>query len=415
MDKIRNITKSKYFKLAIYGIGILLILIFIITTIINGKKTRTCNSLRNDIIASMDGYVEENNLLPKLNGTSVTLDISNGGKEFTMKKNKVTGTITYTNYNGEYVKTVNLNNAKYCTTEDFGKETDKYNENKNMKVNVYFNYNNVESFNSKWTDYIASADVSKEETNGVFLPLDEKDLPKIPSNAIITEYVTETKTYYSYRDKKWKWYKNDIKYSNYSSTQPYGYTNKDEATMTKSEPSEWSLNYPEVYDYRTISTKTGYQWYYMDKKEKVYWENGKYSIESPGKEYKKDNDTAAKMYSYTDKMWRWYNGDTKRGYSSLNSKKPSGYNYKDDTTLTYTSWSSFKDTSSLNSDNKSYREEQTDLRTRYLIKYDIYYEELLDKPVSLEELENILGKSYEEILNDKTLHVNVTFKFQPEA
>ena len=40
---------------------------------------------------------------------------------------------------------------------------------------------------------------------------------------------------------------------------------------------------------------------------------------------------------------------------------------------------------------------------------------MLDTPVSLEELENILGKSYEEIANDKSINVNVTFKFQTEA
>ena len=69
----------------------------------------------------------------------------------------------------------------------------------------------------------------------------------------------------------------------------------------------------------------------------------------------------------------------------------------------------------LTNENKSYREQRTDIRTRYLIKYDIHYENMLEQPVSLEELENILGKSYEEILNDKSINVNVTFKFQTEA
>ena len=91
-------------------------------------------------------------------------------------------------------------------------------------------------------------------------------------------YIRETKTYYSYRDKKWKWYKNDIKYSDYSSTQPAGYKNKDKATLKNTELSEWSLDYPEEFEYRHISTKTGYQWYKKEGKEKVYWENGKYLI-----------------------------------------------------------------------------------------------------------------------------------------
>lgn len=415
MNKIKEFIQSKYFKYVIAGIGVILISVFLITTILNGKSTRVCKSLKEDIVASLDEYVTKNDLLPKLNGTSVTVDITNASETFTINDNTVTGTVTYTNYNGNYIKTVEIENADHCTTSEFKKETDEYDESKNNKVIAYFNYNNVESFNSKWSNYIPSADINTEATNGVYLPIDSDDLPTIPSNAVITEYLTESKTYYSYRDKKWRFYKNDIKYSSYSSTKPSGYTNKDTATETKTEPSEWSLNYPEVYDYRTIQTKTGYQWYYTEGKERVYWENGKYSIESPGEEYKKDTETSAKMYSYTDKMWRWYNGDTKRVYSSLKSVKPSNYNYKDESTLTYTNWSKFTDTSSLTDENKSYREQQTDLRTRYLIKYEIHYEELLDEPVTLEELETIIGKSYEEILKDETLNVNVTFKFQQEA
>jgi len=415
MSKIKDFIQSKYFKWVIAGIGIILISVFLITTILNGRSTRVCTSLKEEIINSLDEYVTKNNLLPKLNGTSITVDISNAEDKFTFNDNIVTGTVTYTNYNGNYIKTVEIQNADHCTTGEFKKETSEYDEKKNNKVIAYFNYNKVETFNSKWTEYIPSEEISTEATNGVYLPIDEKVLPTIPSNAVIAEYVTENKTYYSYRDKQWRFYKNDIKYSSYSSNKPSGYTNKDIYTEKESEPTEWSLDYPKEYDYRSIKTKTGYQWYYTEGKERVYWENGKYSIESPGDEYKSDPDTAAKMYSYTDKMWRWYNGDTKRGYSGYLSEMPKNYNYRDDSTLTYTKWSTFKDKSYLTNENKSYREQKTDVRTRYLIKYEIHYEELLDEPVSLEELETIIGKSYEEIMKDETLNVNVTFKFQQEA
>lgn len=415
MNKKKQVLNMKLLKLIMIGIGILLVIIFIIHSIILGQKKRTCNNLKNDIIVSMDNYVNENNLLPTLNGTSVTIDLNKLTDRFSIKDETVTGTVTYTNYNGEYIKTVEINNADYCSTDDFGKETDKYNSKKNVKVNVYFNYYTISSYNSQWSKYLPSEDISTEETDGVYLPIDSKYLPTIPINAVITEYVRETKTYYSYRDKKWKWYKNNIAYSDYSSTKPNGYTYKDTATVTSTEATEWSLDYPEEFEYRTIKSKTGYQWYYKEGKEKIYWENGKYSTESPGENYKKDNDTAAKMYSYTDQMWRWYNGSTKRMYSSLSSTKPNGYNYKDETTLTYTNWSNFKDSSSLTSDNSAYREEKTDTYSRYLIKYDVYSFAMLDEPVSLEELENILGKSYEEILNDKTLKIEVIFKFQNEA
>lgn len=415
MRKIKEIISSKYFKFIMMGIGLLLIIIFIISSILSGNKKRACNTLKENIITATDKYVKENNLLPTLNGDSVVINLNELTETFSFKKSNVTGTITYTNYNGEYIKTFEIQNADYCSTKEFGKEKDKYNEKNNVKVIAYFNYNKVDHFNSKWTNYLASDKISTEATNGVYLPIDKEDLPVIPTNAVITEYVTETKTYYSYRDKMWKWYINDVKYSNYSSTKPNGYTNKDASTQKISAPSEWSLNYPDEYEYRTIQTRTGYQWYYEQGKEKIYWENGKYSTESPGKEYKKDLDTAARMYSYTDKIWRWYNGNVTRIYSAPKSTKPANYNYKDQDTLTYTNWFGYTETSYLTNENKSYREQRTDIRTRYLIKYDIHYENMLDKPVSLEELENILGKSYEEILNDKSINVNVTFKFQTEA
>lgn len=415
MDKLKKLLKNKYVELAIVAFVIILTTIVIACSIISSKRKEQCRTLREEILLSIDKYVENNSLLPTLNGTSIVVNLSSIDDEFTFGKKTITGNVTYTKYNDEYIKTVEIANADYCSTNKFGKETDKYNSKYNVKVNVYFNYYTVESYNSKYTNYLPSEKISTEETNGVLLPIDAKDLPTIPSNAVVTEYVREVKTYYSYRDKKWKWYKNNIEYSDYSSTQPVGYTNKDTATLTYTEATDWSLNYPEEFEYRHIKTKTGYQWYYMDGKNKVYWENGAYSTESPGKEYKKDTSTEAKMYSYYDKIWRWYNGDNKRVYSYASSVKPTGYNYKDETTLTYTNWSKFTDTSSLTSLNEEYREEITDLYSRYLIKYDVYSYAMFEKPVKLEELEEKLGKSYQEIVNDNSIKVDVIFKFQNEA
>ena len=120
------------------------------------------------------------------------------------------------------------------------------------------------------------------------------------------------------------------------------------------------------------------------------------------------------MYTYYDDVWKWYNGNTKRIYSSYNSTKPVGYNYKDTDTLSYTNWTVFKNESFVNSSNKSYREERTDTYSRYLIKYDIYSLPMLDNYVTLEELENKLGKSYEAINEDKSIKVDVLFKFKYE-
>ena len=270
-----------------------------------------------------------------------------------------------------YVKTVIMDNADYCSTGNFGKEKDQYDDSKNVKVNAYFNYVTVDSYNSRWSNWYPSEDISEELTDGVLLPIDEDDLPNVPNNAVITEYVRETKTYYSYRDKKWRWYRNNIDYSDFSSERPAGYTNKDTSVKLTTEDSPWSLDYPTEYDYRHISSKTGYRWYYLVDGEKVYWNNG-------------------------------------------SSTQPTGYNYKDEETLTYTSWSRFTDTSSLNSSNSSYREERTDIYSRYLIKYDIYSYPILENNVTLSELEQKLGKTYEELSKDDSIKIEVTFKFQYE-
>lgn len=411
--KISNLNK-KNIRGVLIIVFVILVLYFIISSVITGSRNRTCQNLRNDVLTLTDSYMSDNNLLPTLNGTSETVYLSDLYDSIIFKDYAVTGSVTYTKYNDEYIKTVELENADYCTTKDFTKESTEYDKNKNAKVETTFNYVTVNSYNSKWTSWYPSEYISEEETDGVLLPLDEDRLPNIPSNAVITEYVRETKTYYSYRDKRWRWYKNNVKYSDFSSEKPKGYTNKDTSISKTTEATPWSLDYPEEKDYRHIRSTTGYRWYYLDGEEKIYWNNGEYSPDSPGEQYQKDTEFKASMYSYTDDTWRWYNGSTKRIYSSYSSTKPTNYNYKDKDTLTYTNWSRFSDESTINKSNKSYREERTDTYSRYLIKYDIYDYPVLDNYVSLDELESILGKSYEEINKDASLKVQVNFKFYYE-
>lgn len=413
MPKFSDLTK-KNLKGFLIITFIILVLYFIISTMISSSQNRKCQQLKETITNQTDIYLNENNLLPNLNGENIIININELYEPIIFKDKIVEGTITYTKYYDEYIKTFELNNASYCTTKDFNEESDKYDSSKNVKVTAYFNYSEVESYNSKWSNWYPSEDISSEETNGVLLPIDNKKLPVIPKNAVITEYVRETKTYYSYRDKKWRFYKNNIKYSDFSSTKPNGYEYKDESTKIISEQTEWSLNYPETYNYRHIFTSVGYRWYYLNGNTKIYWNNGQYTPNSPGKEYTKDFENSATMYSYYDDMWKWYNGTTKRIYSNFSSTKPNGFNYKDEDLTSYTSWSQFKDVSYLNNSNKSYREEKTDIYSRYLIKYDMYSLPMFEDYVTLKELENKLGKSYKEISNDKTKKVDVIFKFQYE-
>ena len=197
--KIGNLAK-KNIKGFLIIIFVILVLYFIITSFINGSRTRTCNNLRNDILSKSDSYLSDNNLLPTLNGDSITIKLSDLNEPIVFKDYALTGSITYTKYNDEYVKTVKLDDASYCTTKDFTKEGE-FDSSKNVEVTTLFNYFEVDSYNSKWSNWYPSEDISTEETDGVLLPLDSKKLPVIPKNAVITEYVRETKTYYSYRDK----------------------------------------------------------------------------------------------------------------------------------------------------------------------------------------------------------------------
>ncbi len=355
-------------------IFVVIILIWLIIHIILNIKLK---AIRKEIIAKADAYVMENNLLPTLNGTQITINLNVIGSS---------GTITYTKYNDEIVKTIENNNFK-----KFKKEKDKYNKNKNTKVNVYFNYYIRTTYNSRYTDY---------------LPKDSQILLDIPHDAEIIEYINDDKTYYSYRDKKWKWYKNDVTYSDYSATKPLGFTYKDEATKTYSAKSKWSLDFPEEYPYRHIEAKTGYTWYRIENNEKVYWNHGAYSIAQPHENYIKDQ--SATMYSYYDEMFRWYN-DNKRIYSYYSSVKPVNYNYKDDETLIYTEWSNYSD---VKPQKEEYREIKEEIYTRYAAKYNMYSKAILNNPVSLAELEKIFNKPYQEIVNDANIKIEVIFKFQ---
>jgi len=114
MRKIKEIISSKYFKFIMMGIGLLLIIIFIISSLLSGNKKRACNTLKENIITATDKYVNENNLLPTLNGDSVVINLNELTETFSFKKSNVTGTITYTNYNGEYIKTFEISCDRYC-------------------------------------------------------------------------------------------------------------------------------------------------------------------------------------------------------------------------------------------------------------------------------------------------------------
>lgn len=401
-------------KIATLILVTILIIIIIITFIIgsiNKRKLKNCENLYNSIGVLVEDYLTEKNLYPVLLGDSVTVNLNELPKvEF--KNKEVTGSVKYTKYETGYVKTYYIENCGYCSKKEFKKSTDKYDEKRNMEVYALYNYYDVAYYDTKWTNYFEPDKISTELTNGVNLPLDLKKLPEIPNGAQVVEYVKEDKLYYSYRDILYKYYKNNINYSGFSSVAPAGYTTKDPSTQIYTELTDWSLNYPGKEDYRDIEEKTGYRWYYEENKKKIYWNDGAYYPNQPDSKYNKKSKETAKMYRYKDKMWKWYNGSLSRGYSQFQRTKPTTYNYIDTDLYQYTNWTGYKDTSSLNNDTIAYREEVTKTYSRYMIKYRTLSFAKLDKAITKEELEALTGKTLETLMSDPSIYVEVKFEFK---
>ena len=413
----KEISNSKQVIIKIIVIVVpVVIIIIIINLIISGVRNSNCYNIRKELSNYVDSYVMSYNLWPTINGDSVVINLDNV-KKVTFKDQVCSGEVKITKVNDEFIKTFYLENCNYCSASesDFKNEKSKYNSKLNADVIVYINYYNVTNNNSPWSEYIPYEEISTEETNGVMLPLNEEDLPEISDEAIITEIVKEDKTFYSYRDKLWLWYKvNNNDYSDFSSEQPSGYVNKDKRTEIKSDYSEWSIDYPEEKSYRVISNRNGYRWYKKDDNGNiVWWNNGEYYPDMPEDGYKRDDDNKITMYRYFDYLWKWYNGEARGYYSSYSATPPSkSYIYKDEDLTRYTDWSGFVTYSSVNSDNEYYREEITNVHSRYMIKYKIRSFLVLDEFLERTEFEETLGRTLEEMSEDINVDLEITFKYR---
>ena len=418
----KEIDKKKLMTIAGIILAVIFLVIIIVNLVITNKKKKACNTMEETVISAAYKYASDKKILPVVGGQKVEVSskdlIENDylkQSDLVYDENTGSAVVTITKYKEDYIKSVEIKNCGYCTEryKKWGKETDKYDENKNVvDVIATYNYYDRSTYYTKYTDFIESSKVStKKSKYGTYLPLDEDILPEIPSTGVIVTIEQQTKTYYSYRDKKWRYYKYQCDYSAFSSEQPRGYANKDTGTLQYTEWSKWSINYPDEKDYRTIKKDTGYRWYYKDGKKKIYYNSGEYTPEQPSEKYTEKEKKTVTMYSYRDKVWRWYN-DCKRYYTGITSKKNSNYPYRDDETLTYTNWSSWKPESSITSENDYYREEKTDTHSRYRIKYDIYSLIKLDEALSEEEFEKKMGKTLEEIAEDPTIALEITYKFK---
>ena len=406
----------------IISISIIAIVVIIGIIVFNSMRNGKCLSMEKKVMKEAMNYVESNGLLPSYEGDSITINIDEiDSLNLVFEGNLCTGTVTITKAEGRYIKTFDIQNCNYCTTKDrysWSSKTNKYPKNKSLvSVEMVFNYYDVTYNYTPWTDWFSSdlIDVVPSEYD-INMPLNTKKWPTIPNSGELITYETERKTFYSYRDKKWKFYKNiNNNYSDFSSTRPDGYTYKDTKTEIETEPTEWSTNYPEEYDYRDISSTRGYRWYYETKDGiKIYYKDGIYvpEVEEELKdlytEREKDN---VKMYRYVDSLWRWYNG-SQRNYSGFMTQATSNYPYKDEEIYNYSSWSRWNDVSNLNSNNQSYREQKTDTHQRYRAYYMMHSNEKLNNYLNITDFEHITGRTLEDMQNDSSVKVLIKYEYR---
>lgn len=408
-------------KLIFIGIalGIIILFIIIIMIAINISKNKKCNNVENIFKEASLKYATDNKTLPTIVDESVEVkasDLIAAGyldDKFSFEDSSCGGIAKITRVDDDYVVTVDVTNCGSCSTSEryskWSEWTNKLPKKQIVDVEVTYNYVKKTINYTEWTEYYTPAELEKNPIT----EYTDKRFATISKDAKNIEIVSEDLTYYRYHDKKWKFYRNNnADYSDFSSTQPNGYANKDTATARTTEWSDWSVNAPEEADYRKIETKTGYRWYYKDGKEKIYYNGGQYLPEAPDDKYvEKDKDDKATIYRYQDTEWRWYNGE-KRGYSSFMSNATSTYKYKDEGLTSYGNYSNWSTSSKIDSSNQAYREEETEVRTRYRLKYDLYSYNLLSEAVSKDKFESTVGMTLEQINNDASYALVPVYRYR---
>lgn len=383
-----------------------------------------CQKTYNNILNASKKYANKEKLYPTINGNSVKIRISklyenNYITNLATNKLRNDGTVKITKVDNKYIYTLDVKNCNYCSTgvryKNWSSELD-YNPVGKSVVDVipYYNYTDREVNYTEWTDYLDPADISKTKSKyGIYLPKDKNLLPKIPSKSHIFTIEAEPKTYYNATITMWKWYNIVGEYSDFSSEQPNGYTDKDESTLIYTNWTSYSQNYPTEKNYREVKKADGYQWYYKTKNgQKVYYKNKQYVPESlvNTKKYNEKSDNYQTMYSYRDRQWRWYNG-TKREYSVYSSTKPGGYSYKDDK-LTYTKSTGWVDTTNINDSTKEYMTEKSYQVYRYRIQYEFLSDFILKEYIDQDTFIAKEKMSIEDFMKQEQYKLTIKYKYR---
>ncbi|MCI9110839.1 MAG: hypothetical protein HFH47_03375 [Bacilli bacterium] len=401
----------------------LIVLGLIIYTMIDNS---TCNKVYDSIKSATLEYIKDNEKMPDYEGDSTTINIDKlYSGEYLSSSNTnnliCSGKVKATKYKNDIVYTLDVNDCNTCSVNkrygSWSNELSYYPTNKTIvDVIPYYNYYERQVLNTEWSKDYEEDELSKKESKyGVKLPKNKEDtgMPEVPKEGEIVEVQTLETPMYRYVDKQWRWYNEPLDYSDFSSEQPSGFSNKDEATKIYTEWSDYSLNYPGKQDYREIKESRGYKFYYEKDGKKVYANNGKYTVQEDIDEskYDKRDEETSTLYSYRDAKWRWYNGQ-KRMYSSYRSVQPDGYPYRDDATEQESMASSWKDTSSIDSSNSNYRKEETKILTKFRYVYEILSLPVLKKPVTQDKFEEKVAMMPSEFAGLEEYKLEVTYKFK---
>ena len=407
------------------GLNIAIPIILISLIIYRMSVNNTCTKVYENIKRATKAYSEELGEQPSIEGESTIINIGDLYSEQYLKisdtdSNRCSGTVKITKYENSYVYTVDTSNCNKCDTNQLysGWSTlqKRYPSGK-MVVDVipYYNYCDLQFNTTKWTAYYDEADLSDELSEyGIKLPLDKEKLPTIPVEAEISNIESESTYYYRYRDKKWKWYDQELDYSDFASEMPEGYSKKDKDISITTAWSDYSQNYPGEKSYRKIEQKTGYKFYYLnDKNEKVYYDNGNYAAESEvnTKKYNKKEKETAILYRYQDQKWRWYNGQ-KRKYSTYSTKGTSRTPLKDAQTEIVSEPDKWTSERKISETSEDYRLEEKKIMTRFRIKYEFSTQKVLKKDLTKEKFEEKLNQSIKEIAGDEEKKLTVDYKFR---
>ena len=421
----QNFENKKPLLRFFFVFGTLLPIVIIVFIVMAVVQNNNCTQIYDTLKTTSLNYAKDQGTLPTIEGEYVNVRLDDLYDEeylsSTSTNNSLcSGSVKITKYKDEYVYTIDVKNCGECSVNKkygaWSSEQSSYPSGKAIvDVIPYYNYYDREVSITSWSNYYDDSELSDETSEyGIRLPLDETTLPSIPKEGKITNIENDTIYYYRYRDRRWKWYDIEGDYSDFSSEQPANYANKDENTEQYTDWSEYSLNYPEEKDYRTIQSATGYKFYYLnDKNEKIYYNSGKYSARDDVNttKYNRTEQETTTLYRYRDKQWRWYNG-TKRRYSTLTSSQPTGLPYKDIETETLGNPTSWDEKSHVTSENQEYRVEERKIMTRFRVEYEILSLKVLKNPLNRKDFENKVKMTVQEFYSNKNYKLEVTYKFK---